>query len=341
MLLHVRLALKVVFVVVCQVGTAMPFAFQRLNGKEHIHVRRERRIVRHHCLPRMNQYKDFENGTDSSRRVLVGTSLLSLLFQQLPPSVAHAASQVRAPLELLRPATRVRLFIDEAITLPITNDPLGLDRLREYLDNPPVFMTAEEEKRSKLYLEIDTSTAWQQARRKEREARGREAGIDYTTPYDQVNTAIQQWGNRRQFQILRKRQLALEQTDPVRAALNAYSNNLVFGDSYQLNAEADVRKSLIRNNILPDVNAVVVSDLDLRDLYRNQVLEGLENARAEISYQQRSGEVDVAEILNCLKMAQESCRAWFRFIPVDDVAAALQAVQEENLAKITSYNLSK
>ena len=333
MLFIVKAALKPIFVVMCQTENVLPFAFQRLNANEHCQIQREKRIFRDHRPACINLDKDFEVGIDSRRRIFVGTSLVSLLFQQSQPSIAQAASEVRAPLELLRPATRVRLFIDEALNLPITNDSLGLERLREFLDHPPSFMTDEEEKLSQLYLEIDTSTAWQQARRKDREARGKEAGIDYTTPYDQFNTAVQQWGNRRQFQILRQRQLALDQANPVRAALNAYSNNLVFGDSYQLNAEDDVRKSMIRDNALPDVNTVVVSDLDLRDLYRNQVLEGLECARAEISYQQRSGEVDTAEVLNCLKVAQESCRAWFRFIPVDDVAAALKAVQEENFTR--------
>lgn len=269
---------------------------------------------------------------DRKRRLLVTAAGLSLLLTSLQSqSTSAEASAVRAPTELLRPATRVRLFIDGAIDLPITNDAVGLDKLQQYLENEPVFMTNEEEKLSKRYLEIDTSTTWQEARRKDREARGKEAGVDYTSPYDQVNTAIQQWGNRRQFQILRKRQLALEQASPVRAAFNCYTNNLVFGDSYQLNAEGDERKSLIRNNALPDVNAVVVSDLDLRDLYRNEVLERLEDARAEIAYQQTTGNVDVSEVVTSLKAAQASCRDWFSFIPADDVAEALRAVEAQDI----------
>mmetsp|Transcript_10623 Transcript_10623/g.25661 ORF Transcript_10623/g.25661 Transcript_10623/m.25661 type:complete len:123 (-) Transcript_10623:189-557(-) len=110
-------------------------------------------------------------------------------------------------------------------------------------------------------------------------------GIDYTTPYDQFNTAIQQWGKRRQFKILRSRQRNLEKSSTIRLALNAYNNNLLFGDAYQLNIRGEEKKALVRNDALPNVNAVVVSDLDLRDLCRNQVLQNMDGARAEIEYE--------------------------------------------------------
>lgn len=265
------------------------------------------------------------------RRIVLKSSLSSLIFSVMGSQKAAHASNVRAPPELLRPPTRVRLFIDEAVELcqSITEDSSGLERLKQFLDNEPVFMKPDEEKSSRLYLEIDTTTPWQQARLKDLEARGKENGIDYTTPYDKVNTAFQQWGDRRQFEQLSKRQRALEQASPVRAAFNAYTNNLVFGDSYQLNAEGDERKNLIRNNALPDVNAVVVSDLDLRDLYRNQVLEKLDDTKAEIEYQLKTGDVDTKEVLSNLKSAQASCREWFSFIPSGDVAEALKAVEKE------------
>jgi len=243
------------------------------------------------------------------------------------------ASNVRGPPELLRPPTRVRLYIDRAVQLceSISEDAAGLKHLQQFLVKEPVFIKpGDEEKLSKLYLEIDTTTPWQQARLKEREVRGKENyGVDYTTPYDKVNTAFQQFGDRRQFEILSQRQRALERASPVRAALNAYTNNLVFGDTYQLNAEGDLKKNLIRNNALPDVNAVVVSDLDLRDLYRNQVLEKLDDAKAEIEYQLRTGDIDTKEVLNNLKAAQSSCRQWFSFIPPADVAEALKVVEGE------------
>jgi hypothetical protein len=195
-------------------------------------------------------------------------------------------------------------------------------------------MTEQESKLAKRYLEIDTSSAWQRARRIERETMGSEIGIDYGTPYDKLNTAFQSWGDNRQFQILLARQRRLERASPMRAGFNAYTNNLVYGDAYRLNVEGDAKKALVRNDALPNVNSVVVSDLDLRDLYRNQVLQSVDDAKSEVLYQLKSGEVDVDGILQYLLDAQASCRAWFAFVPTDDVEEALQVV----LAQTRSSN---
>ena len=242
------------------------------------------------------------------------------------------ASQVRGPVELLRPATRVRLYIERAIQIVSSteNNVDKLAALSEFLEQETSFLTPDEERLSRRYLEIDTSTAWERARRKEREAREAALGIDYTTPYDQVNTAIQQWGQRRQFSILRGRQRNLEKANPMRAALNAYTNNLVFGDAYQLNVQGDAKKAMVRNESLPNVNAVVVSDLDLRDLYRNQVLENMEEARAEIEYQRNQKSNDLEDVLTYLHNAKQACDEWFSFIPSQDVQEALREVQNQN-----------
>ena len=238
---------------------------------------------------------------------------------------------------MLRPATRVKLYIDQAISIcravksqQSSVEATSFQPIADYLlEKEPVFMTEEEERMSKRYLEIDTSSAWQAARLKEREARGAELGIDYTTPYDRFNTAVQQFGDKNTFRILRQRQRGLERNNAMRAAFNAYTNNLVFGDAYQLNLEGDAKKSAVRNDALPNVNAVVVSDLDLRDLYRNQVLQNVEDAKAEVVYQLKSGELDSEEVLNYLVAAQKSCSDWFGFIPKDDVDEALVAVRGE------------
>eukprot|EP00980_Cylindrotheca_fusiformis_P009473 scaffold2070_cov105-Cylindrotheca_fusiformis.AAC.4 len=252
---------------------------------------------------------------------------------------AFATSDVRAPLELLLPATRVKVYIDQAVTLcrmlregsSDNDDGLAtrLDRLKDFLDHEPSFLTPAEEKLSKRYLEIKTTEAWQKARLKEREAKGAELGIDYTTPYDKFNTALQQWGDRRQFSILRSRQRRLEQSNTIRTALNAYTNNLVFGDAYKLNAQGEEKKAMVRNDALPDVNAVVVSDLDLRDLYRNQILQNMDDAKAEIDYQVKSGDINVDEVFTYLQQAQASCDEWFNLIPKSDVEEALRTVLKE------------
>lgn len=267
-----------------------------------------------------------------NRRSFFVSSVAAALLIKASPA---EASEVRAPIELLLPATRVKLYIDKTIEVckRIPNDKNAIEDLKFLIlsDEPQQhFMTSDEVVKSKQYLEINTLDPWNKARQTERENKGAAMGIDYTTPYDKFNTAIQQWGDRRQFRTLRGGQLALEQTNAMRAAFNAYTNNLVFGAGYQLNAEGAERKQLIRNDALPNVQAVVVSDLDLRDLYRNQILNNMDDAKAELEYQLKSDEgFDSEEILVALKLAESSCQEWFKFIPSNDVEDALKAVLSE------------
>jgi hypothetical protein len=253
-----------------------------------------------------------------------------------------SASEVRAPIECLLPATRVKLYIDEMVSLctallvststdkDLNTYTSALDGLETLLFHPPVFIkTTAEASIAQTYRKNKTQNAWNKARRSEREQLGAELGIDYTTPYDKFNTGIQEWGDRNQFQILRKRQRKLDSEIPMRAALNAYTNNLVFGDGYQLNVQGEEKKSLVRGNALPNVNAVVVSDLDLRDLIRNQILQNMDDAEAELKYQMQQPNLEAQEVLNYLTEAQISCDKWFRFIPEEDVKGAISIVSSE------------
>ena len=147
-------------------------------------------------------------------------------------------------------------------------------------------------------------------------------------------SAITNRGDTTQFRILRSRQRKLEKSNSLRAAFNAYTNNLVFGNAYRLNVQGDEKKYLVRSNALPDVNAVVVSDLDLRDLYRNQILENLDNAKAEIAYQRKTGHLEAGEILAYLLAAQEATDAWFGFIPKEDTEVARKDVMTENAMRL-------
>jgi hypothetical protein len=283
-----------------------------------------------------------------SRRQAIVASVASVSFgigigTWFPMPGPASASEVRAPIECLLPATRVKVYIDEMVSLctallvstPTSTDndlstKSALDRLEKLLFHPPVFIkTTAEASIAQTYRRNKTQNAWNKARRSEREQRGAELGIDYTTPYDKFNTAIQEWGDRRQFQILRKRQLQRDSEIPMRAALNAYTNNLVFGDGYQLNVQGEEKKSLVRGNALPNVNAVVVSDLDLRDLIRNQILQNMDDAQAELKYQMQQPNLKAQEILNYLTEAQISCDKWFRFIPDEDVKGAISIVSSE------------
>ena len=338
--LPLRAAWSVVVVVVmlASLPTATALALQRPKSETAC----SRRLPIKHAV--VADLDSTGSESDNRRSFLAqSTGLLgALLMASTATPPAALASEVRAPLEVLRPATRVRLYLEQLISLcqdavkASTNSQdktIVFKPLADLLLGPdPVFLQPGiEESLSRRYLEIDTSKAWQAARLKDRERKGAERGVAVGTLNDKVNTSVQQWQLSRQWQILRQRQQTLESKNPLRAALNAYTNNLVFGDNYQLNAQGELRKSLIRNDALPDVHAVVVSDLDLRDLYRNQFLQNMDDARAELAFQRDRVEepLDPSELLRYLRLAQTALDEWFAFIPPDDVAEARKSVLAE------------
>ena len=142
----------------------------------------------------------------------------------------------------------------------------------------------------------------------------------------------------------------MKPTKSIRIAFNTYTTYLRYGDRYTLTASPLERKNMIRQDRLPNVKQVITADLDLRDLYRNQVLTNVDEARAELRYlidrynhqydnvnnhnnvkdndnklQYVDGESQ-SELLMLLKNAAVACDEWFGLIPEEDVAAALDAV---------------
>lgn len=193
---------------------------------------------------------------------------------------------------------------------------------------------------ARQYQTEPTLEAWNQARRREEEtaaaAVNRAFGESGSTrdPLSRFDAEFQAWGARRQFRRLQEQQRALERDDPVRAALNAYTNNLVYGPQYVLTAAPEDRSRLIRQyNGLPDVTAVVRSDLDLRDLYRNQLLTALDDARAEWQYQlshrTADGAVSATDVLGFLRDAEGACDKWFALVDPQDAELARLTVESE------------
>ena len=88
-------------------------------------------------------------------------------------------------------------------------------------------------------------------------------------------------------------------------------------------------KKLIRNDELPTLTAVITSDLDRRDLYRNQFLTSIEDARAEAAYQakQNGAEVDVTDLVDLLNQSRDAIGNWFSLIAPQDVEEAIREVQ--------------
>jgi hypothetical protein len=114
--------------------------------------------------------------------------------------------------------------------------------------------------------------------------------------------------------------------DLIRAAMNIYTANLRFGEGYDVN-NAEWKKAYIRAfDGLPDVKIVITADLDLRDLYRNEIQLKLEDAQAELYLSSDSRED--AELKALLEQAMEALLQWFGMIGEADVQEAQQAARE-------------
>lgn len=123
----------------------------------------------------------------------------------------------------------------------------------------------------------------------------------------------------------------------MRAAMNLYTANLKFGESYVLTASDEDKKKYIRKyNQLPGVNQVIASDLDLRDLYRNQLQTKIEDAQAELY----SDESDAVELYILLGEADEACRQWFALISDRDIEAAEKAALEPPALDLSNQGFS-
>jgi hypothetical protein len=143
-------------------------------------------------------------------------------------------------------------------------------------------------------------------------------------------------GDLRQLKQLQKKQETLEKQNPVREAFNYYTRQLQFDTEYYLlNVSAQEKKKMIRNDELPDIKSVIVSDLDLRDLVRNQVLDAYDDVKFELRYQvsnyhEKGLEFDASgDLKAALVKAKNECDEWFSFISDQDVNEAMDTVMKE------------
>ncbi len=122
----------------------------------------------------------------------------------------------------------------------------------------------------------------------------------------------------------------LKPNKSIRLAFNTYTAYLRYDEKFTLNGSPSERKKLIREDRIPDVKQVITADLDLRDLYRNQVLTNVDEARAELRYQMDEGAkgngVDGEELLRLLNAAGNACDEWFNLISIDDIKEAMEIV---------------
>lgn len=279
------------------------------------------------------------NHVTSRRRMLECVGAIVLL-----PPVCNAEDEMQnrrqgkpfAPVTALLPATRCKLWIDRAhelsSTLPSVSDDYQkqsqvLNDLLMVLSNRPnLFVKGEKMKKrtNKASAQITTSVS---SANKEQWQRNRQSlGMS-----NQLQAMFNQADVERQWGILQAGEAQREQANEIRAALNFYTQQLEFGDSYQLTASREDRKRMIRNDQLPTLTAVITSDLDLRDLYRNELLTALDDAIAEAKYQSKEQEttgkaVDLKDLVELMDQAESSLSKWFAMIAPEDVQEALDAI---------------
>ena len=127
----------------------------------------------------------------------------------------------------------------------------------------------------------------------------------------------------------------------VRAAMDLCASNLSYGaDPDYAVTDKRWKKSYIRSNgKLPDARQVVEADLNLRELYRNQVQLKVDDASAElyadsIRASNGLGVVDYDELRNLLREAAEAFDLWLDLVDEGDVGNAVQAALEGQRARI-------
>ena len=275
------------------------------------------------------------------------------LAQPMGPS---GDSPPSAPLEYLLPAARVGIYIYQALAIAedlarlqqslkvssnenaneqkiAANDIAKLDAI---LLSPPSFIKNDDpnvsrgDQYGKYSLPIVSEIGV--AAQKQKERKDRAIDVGFAPQFFEVGELV---GERRQWNRLQKAEKKREGENEIRRAFNIYTTNLNFSQNkYQWVGSTEEKSKRIRNDKLPTTTDVIRSDLDARDLYRNQVQTIVDDARAELIYQKKESsdelqKFDATELVDILKQAQISVDKWFSFIPDRDVKSALDAVRRE------------
>jgi hypothetical protein len=270
-------------------------------------------------------------------------------FLSSEPSLdINTVKQPFAPRGALLPAARLKLVVDEMYALSKTLNSVGsskeqgnidhqytaLKEMREiWMNRPQLLQTLERRRLSTL--RASSKTVPVNNNQQYSVIRGH---VSNSMPY-QISSMFTQAGTKRQWGILKSREIKLEQRNEIRAALNYYTSQLEYStSSYTLTASPEIRKQLIRNDQIPTTATVITSDLDLRDLYRNEFLTCIEDAVAEISYQlDRNNKTeklfDVSDVVDLMDQAHTALSKWFDLVSQDEVRDAMETIAIETTKK--------
>ena len=278
--------------------------------------------------------------------ILLSTTITSLDAASSDEGVstlggAHTAGDIvggvrpaRAPLQALLPVTRLKLWVDDVYEYTISRDCRQVDqneqkliivqRINERLSNPPKLFRGEKFEKRTSQSTAQLTTGVSSANREQYQFNRK--GLNFG---EKMNAMINQADVERQWGMLQYAESKREEGNEMRMAFNYYTRQLSFADEYVLTASKEERKQLIRNDNLPSLTAVITSDLDRRDLYRNQFLTAIDDASAEAAYQvkQNMNDVETTDLIDLVGQAHDACDNWFSLIAPQDVKDAIQKVQ--------------
>ena len=245
---------------------------------------------------------------------------------------SNGARPARAPLKALLPASRLKIWVDEIFSISqdisTTKDPSErytlLQRVNEKLSNPPMLFKGEkiDKRTSSTTAQLTTGVSTANKEQYQSNRKGLNFG-------EQISAMANQADVERQWGMLQYAEAKREEGNEMRRAFNFYTRQLTFADEFVLTASKDERKKMIRNDELPTLTAVISSDLDRRDLYRNDFLTAIDDACAESGYQvkQNAQDVDVTDLVDLIRQAYTALDSWFSLIGQHDVDEAIQEIQ--------------
>lgn len=213
-----------------------------------------------------------------------------------------------APIQALVPAIRVAMQIESSLEV-INRKEMSVPRLRQIWIEHPMAYFDDTAKSGKLSTTIPAKTFLDRYERNRNEL----------SILQQPGALLVQRGEIGAWRNLQRRERSNMKTQPVRAALNYYTEQLQFSaDSYVLSVPPAERSRMIRDDKLPDINQVVTSDLDLRYLYRNQIITNIDDVMAEL----QTNEPSLEELQELLESANTAIQRWLDFIDSKDVQEA-------------------
>ena len=144
-------------------------------------------------------------------------------------------------------------------------------------------------------------------------------------PDTESDTTLAMTNHRFSHQQLHQHQLLQLTGRTIRTTCNTYTEQLTFADTYLLTTDQAIKSRIIRRDGgIPTVQQVVIADLDLRDLYRNEMQTLIDDARAELYSPNRSWK----ELNSLLTKALQTSDNWLSFIPDDDIMESRQVLLE-------------